>query len=98
MKKLNVDPLEMLEQLKQPAQQHWSEIIRHAICPHAICRLYHQMPHRICLLRHMRGYPIKYWSMISYEVIEIYISINDLFFFVQLVFNFMKVISCMFLI
>ena len=55
MKKLNVDPLETLQQLKQRVHQHWNEII-----PHALRRLYHQMAHHIGRLRRMFGYPTKY--------------------------------------
>ena len=51
----NVDPPEMLEQLKQRVQQLWNEST-----PHTLRGLYHQILQRICLLRLMRDYPAKY--------------------------------------
>ena len=75
MKKNSVDPPETLEQLKQCAQQHWDEIT-----PYTLRHLYNQMRHRIHLLQRMCNYPTK--SLMSYEWIEIYNPINDLFFFV----------------
>ena len=55
MKKLNVDPPEMLNQFKQRAQQHWNEIT-----PYNVRRLYHQMPQHIRLLGRMCDYRTKY--------------------------------------
>ena len=44
--KLNVDPPETIEQLKQRVRQHLREIT-----PHTMRRPYHQMPQRIRMLR-----------------------------------------------
>ena len=55
MRKLNNDPPETLQILRQRVQQHWDKIT-----PDQLRRLYHQMPRRVGALRRCQGYPTKY--------------------------------------
>ena len=61
-------------------------------------RLYQEMTQHIRWLRHMRGYPTKYQSLISYEWFDTRIPLGDLFYFAQQAFNLIKVIRRVFLI
>ena len=82
-----------IDQLKQRDEQHC-----YKSAPRAMRHLYQEMPRHIRRWRRMRGYPTKYSSLISYEWIDTIISLDDLFFYAQQAFNFIKKMYHVFLI